>query len=312
MATMHQLVDITKCSWGGTAIARATDVGVQIEDQRVQHNAGTLIGPSAIDTVQRGVRATVSAEDPLVLPTLLGVAGLIGTLVAGGRVVNSTTYEDLTLLRCLLVGFGLRITDQQPGSLSLSLQNRATEGSELSDELSIATGSKQAFSTRRNTIRIRAEAEFVDDASAELSLPGIESVSVDAAPQSLLVACTNPASGSNHNLCDVVDAMDWLFTGSLTLRDQTIASALTTAERLSNLNRGTFTMPCQVSKFADGAAPDPDKILTFERIKFHSPRRTYRTKGFAAVEVPFDQMLLAVDGSTEKTLAQMIAITEPA
>jgi hypothetical protein len=304
---IETLVDITKCGIGAVAVGGATQVTIGDESRRVRTgDSGGLT--RAVDTVLTEIKASIQAQDPLAVPLVLALSGA-QSIVVGGRLVNAGTYRDYTMDTSVLTGFGLEIADGQPGTCNFDLQNRAAADSDaLSDELAVAAGTLQAIRTRANLIRILATAAFTDDASTALTLAGIERFSYRATPEFVHVASSNQAAQNAWNLADQVDVSPyWQISGSLTLRDTTIASAQAVGQQLVALRRGTLVLPCQVSGFDSGASAPADSTVTFQRIKFHSCRTSLRSKAAGAQDIGFDAVQVSAANAIV-AIASMITV----
>lgn len=287
---MVQLVDLTKCSIGAVSIARGTQASISVRDNRVRSAANGRV--HARDTTFTEIVANVQAQDPLSVPLVLALTGL-QTITVGGRVANSSSYQDYALANCVLLGFSFDLVDKQHGTCTYDLQNRADPGSTWDDELVESSGTRQAYVSRQGIIRLlETGTEFTDDAASELGLPGLERLSYQ---------CRFPVhvdSSPDEVMADIVDVLDDPeITGTMTIRDSGISSAKALACRLRDLRRGTLTVACQQTGRSDGASAPAVKIVTLGRLKFHSPRMSVRSKQAGAWDIDFDQELLSAAGA---------------
>lgn len=294
------LVDLTKCGIGSVAVARGGQAAITVRQRRIEQFSDAALGASAIDTVLTEILCRIQAQDPLSITSVLALSGT-QSVVVGGRRANAATYSDATLLHCVLTGFGLDIADRQPGTVSYDLQNRATAGNTLVDELSWASGTLQAIATRKGLIRIlETGTTFTDDNAGELDLPGMERITYQATGQVIV------DQSGDEVLADIVDVAGYAISGSITLRDTTVGSSQVRGEALSELRRGDLAVAVRPSHQSDGASAPSDMVLTFKRLKFHSPSTTLNTKAPGTTQVPFDAVLVS---SANATLALSAMIT---
>lgn len=265
MGQQVQLVDLNTCAIGAVTIARGTRATFASNVTKV--TSQTNGRAKRIDGVYAAPTARIEAEDPLSLPSVLALAAG-ETVKAGGRVASSApaAYSDVSLLNCVLTGFGLNIRDNAPGTCSYDFQNRAPYGSTLPQQLLMAAGARQGRIAREGIIRILS-AEFEDDASETLPLPGFLGINLNARVQGVSVACT--PGGVIADLVDLTDG--WDGGGGVNLGDSSISATQALASQLAAMRRGTLTLSCQVSGQASGAAAPANKLVYFHRLKFWPP-----------------------------------------
>ena len=299
---LEVLTDITKCQIGTVNIARASTVTIASKETEVDSGSDVASGATGSDVVKQEITADIQAEDPLAIPLVLALTGA-QTLLAGGRLVNGSTYRDSSVLHCVLTAFGLTIADDQVGTCNLSLQNRATAGNSMDDEWTGVSGTKQALPTRRSLIRI-VSAVFTDDASASLSLLGVTNTRYQMAGQ---VRASN--SGGDQVLCDLVDVASYKASGSLSLRDTQLGTAQYVAQRLAAMRRGTLVVTVKQTRQDDEASAAVNKVLTFQRIKFRNPKESKRTKDDESWDVDMNVVWTSALGA-EMALANMVTIAD--
>lgn len=297
---LEQLVDCFNAKIGSTAIARGGSFDRRITQEDIASQSDAVDGDYSIDDGPVDIAGTMEAQDPLIVPTVLGLTFPLA-IEAHGRLKSTTTYRKHGIAHGLLTGVSLNITDKAPGSCTFEFRNRAVSGSNsIDDEAPTAAGSAPTLVSRATTIRI-VSASFTPTGGSAIAIYGLSALTWRAQARINQEVVT---PGSMY--VDAVDVMGWGLSGTLTVSDTALATLLSALQNLGNQIRGTLAVVCRVSGQAEAAVAPSNQTLTFICAKLKNPAESLKSKNDAGGNLVFNQILR--DGATLKTLAQMLTV----
>jgi len=296
---VETLVDCFNASIGATSIARPTTFDRMITQEEIVSASDAVSGDYSIDDGPYDIRASLAAQDPLVVPTVAALS-FPAAVEATGRLKGTSTYRTHGIARGVLTGIQMDLVDRQAGSCRFDFINSADSASDtLDDEAPTTTGSAPSLVSRATTIRILS-ATFTPTGGVASPIYGITRVTWNAAA---IVNANLVSPGSNF--VDAVDVAGWRITGRIELLDTSLSESLSAAEALAASVRGTLAVSCRVSGQAEAASPPADVTVTMNLLKFRNPRESLATKADGTVSLDFNAILRA--DTTLKTIGEMIS-----
>jgi hypothetical protein len=155
-------------------------------------------------------------------------------------------------------------------------------------------------------IKFGAGATFTPDAGQPIPIPGVMQIDWQAQGQQ------SDASYDTGSLCITqVDVRDWLCSGSMRLRDQSIESAQSIADYLADQGIGTLAIPVMVEGSTVAAVPPANKILTIAGVVWTGSSGSRSAGKLAEDAMTFEQDREASDGSV-LSMAQVITFADAA
>jgi len=301
---LEQLVDCFNVAIGACDIARGGTFTRSMSRQDIVSQGDAVPGDYAIDGGPVNIQVNLTAQDPLVVPTVLGLS-FPAVVTATGRLKNAATYRKHGVSHGVLTAASLDLVDLSPGTCSFNFQNRAVaESDTLDDEAPTAVGSAAGLVSRNTTIRIVA-ATFTPKGGVAINVLGLSRVSWSA---QAMVVPTTISPGSGTNFVDAVDIVGWRVSGTLTMLDTALTGQLSAAQCLAGQVRGDLAVRCRQSSYAEAAAPPTDQIVTFKYLKLKNPSEGLQTKSDGTGSLQFDALLR--DGVTLKPIGELVTVAD--
>lgn len=297
------LVDCFNVSVGATQLARVNSAEFVDDVITVKSAGGDIPGDFADDVVAYDLSASLNTEDPIIVPTVAAIVAPSAIEATGLLVNTASTYRKHTLTHGVLVGIDLTLEDMKAGTANFQFRNQAAAAATLPTEHPVAAGVAPVVPTRRGTTRILAAgSQFTPDGGAAMPIVGWQRVSWRA---QAIVADGEPDGGSLF--VDQVTVVGWRITGSIAIKDQSLAAASTLGQRLTIAGRGTLTAVAQVTGRYDEAVVPADQTFVLERVKFTKVTSGFAAKGKGTVSVEFNALLKDAAGAA-LTLAEMLTV----
>jgi len=203
-----------------------------------------------------------------------------------GREDNVLTVHKWLIKRAALVGASLSVQKDQVAKVSYSGKVAAAAASTSeADEIVVTAGAAKTatIGSGKRTYRIHTVTH------GDVAIEAVNGLN-------LTISGKGDAGASGDNdFGESIMVDSWNVTGSLTIQDQTVATATSRAQKLTAAARGSLIAQLRQT---DGST---DTQLTLANLKFKRYTNVMRTDEWAAVEVPF--RCLAVSGTTPYGLA---------